>query len=106
MFVLYPLLFRFFIENRPKKGLSPVSLRIVSGTLVSFAIYGLLGVLISEIMWVFYLITPVSKTRKLKIMGRTMSYFQSFILGLSPLVKKKMLQKEHFDKKQIGRAHV
>ncbi len=99
-FVLYPLLFRFFIENRPKKGLSPVSLRIVSGTLVSFAIYGLLGVLISEIMWAFYLIAPVSKTRKLKIMGRTMSCFQGFILGLSPLVKKKMLQKEHFDKKR------
>ena len=99
-FVLYPILFRFFIENRPKKGLSPVSLRVVSGTLVSFAIFGIVGVLISEIMWVFYLLAPVSKTRKLKIMGRTMSCFQGFILGLSPLVKKKMLQKEHFDKKR------
>lgn len=99
-FVLYPILFRFFIENRPKKGLSPVSLRVVSGTLISFAIFGIVGVLVSEIMWVFYLIAPVSKTRKLKLMGRTMSCFQGFILGLSPLVKKKILQKEHFDKKR------
>lgn len=97
-FVLYPLLFKIFIENRPKKGLSPVSLRIVLESLISFALFGVVGVLISVSMRVFYIVAPLSKTRKYKVMGKMMSFFQGFILGLKPTVKRKMLGKEHFDK--------
>ncbi|HUH25075.1 MAG TPA: lysophospholipid acyltransferase family protein, partial [Flavobacterium sp.] len=92
------VLFKIFIENRPKKGLSPVSLRIALESLISFALFGVVGILVSVSMRIFYVLAPVSKTRKYKVMGKMMSFFQGFILGLKPTVKRKMLGKQYFDK--------
>lgn len=99
-FVLYPILFAFFIENRPKKGLSPVSLRIALESIISFAIFGVGGILISSFLRIFQIIAPVSKTTKIKVMGKGMSFFMAFILWLKPWVKKRLIQKQYFDKKR------
>ena len=88
-FVLYPILFKIFIENRPKKGLSPVTLRIALESVVFFGIFGLGGIFISTLSRLFYWLAPISKERKYKIMGRIMSGFMSFILALKLGVRKK-----------------
>src|SRR5690606_5017288 len=80
-FVLYPILFKIFIENRPKKGLSPVTLRIAIESVVFFGIFGLGRMFISTLSRLFYLVTAISKERKYKIMGGIMSGYMSFILA-------------------------
>lgn len=90
-FVLYPLLFKFFIENRPKKGLSPVSLRIAVESLVIFTIFGLGGMIVSLLLRIFYWIAPLKKQRKYQLMSRIMSWFMRFILRLKTQLRLELI---------------
>ena len=98
-FVLYPLLFKFFIENRPKKGLSPVTLRIATESMIFFVIFGLGGILVSVFLRLFYWIAPIKKEKKYLLMSQMMSRFMSFILRLKWGVKLNNVQ-NHPSKEQ------
>ena len=48
-FVFYPTIFGFFISNRPRKGLSPISLRLLLYSICSMLYYVVLSVVLSNI---------------------------------------------------------
>lgn len=90
-FVLYPLLFKFFIENRPRKGKSPVPLRIATESILFYTIFGLGGIVLSTFLRIFYWIAPLSKLKKRTIMATCMSKFMAFILSLKLGIKQKAI---------------
>ncbi|MCP1996326.1 MMPL family transporter [Flavobacterium sp. HSC-61S13] len=102
-FVLYPILFRTFITNRPKKGKSPLTLRLFFHSCLSFLYYGLVGVLFSLIIRLFMIIAPVSKLKKYKVFSKGMSWFMTSVLYLNPFVKKGLINRtgEDFSKPAI-----
>lgn len=77
-FSFYPLLFKFFIENRPKKGKSPVSLRLALGGILSFG-YFFLGCLFASFFSLIYILLPFPSKRKKQIQMQTVyrKFFKS-----------------------------
>ncbi|WP_430614466.1 MMPL family transporter [Flavobacterium sp. JP2137] len=102
-FVLYPLLFRVFIINRPKHGKSPITLRLFFHSCFSFLYYGLVGVLFSLSTRLFMIVAPVSKLKKYRVFSKGMSWFMTSVLYLNPFVKKGLLNRneEDFSKSAI-----
>lgn len=102
-FVLYPILFRTFITNRPKNGKSPLTLRLFFHSCLSFLYYGLVGVLFSLIIRLFMIVAPVSKLKKYKVFSKGMSWFMTSVLYLNPFVKKGLINRtgEDFSKPAI-----
>ncbi len=102
-FVLYPILFRTFITNRPKKGKSPLTIRLFFHSCLSFLYYGLVGVLFSLIIRLFMIVAPVSKLKKYKVFSKGMSWFMTSVLYLNPFVKKGLINRtgEDFSKPAI-----
>ena len=85
-FVFYPLLFQWVIGNRPKKGLSPVSLSLFVQSVLFFAYYAIVGVLLSFILRIILL--PFSQQKRYRYFGHAMSWFMTSVLYLKPTVKK------------------
>lgn len=102
-FVLYPILFRTFIINRPKAGKSPLTLRLFFHSCLSFLYYGLVGVTFSLIIRLFMIVAPVSKLKKYKVFSKGMSWFMTSVLYLNPFVKKGLINRtgEDFSKPAI-----
>ncbi len=74
-FSFYPLLFKFFIENRPKKGKSPVSLRLALSGIISFS-YFFLGCLSASFFSLIYILFPFPAKKKKQIqMQKTFGKF-------------------------------
>ena len=102
-FIFYPILFRFFISNRPKKGKSPMTLWLSIQSAIFFLYFGLFGTLTSLILRFLMIILPISKEKKYKLFGWGMSTFMKSVLMLKPAVAKKMINpfNEDFKKQSI-----
>lgn len=102
-FVLYPRLYRFCFTNRQQKGKSPITLRLVLFSIVSFTYFGVCGVLYSFIARILMFILPMRKVVKLRLFGKGMSLYMASVLYLNPFVKKGIInkQKEDFKKPAV-----
>ncbi|MDM1549030.1 MMPL family transporter [Empedobacter falsenii] len=102
-FIFYPILFRFFISNRPKKGKSPMTLWLAIQSGIFFIYFGLFGTITSLILRFLMLILPISKEKKYKFFGWGMSTFMKSVLMLKPTVVKKIINpnQEDFKKQSI-----
>lgn len=97
---LYPFWFRFFITNRAKKGLSPVSFRLFIRSVISFLYYGL-GGLVFSLLGSFFI--KKSKGKTLDIIKLILAKFLTSVLYSSPFVKKRVIKNsaEDFSKPAV-----
>lgn len=102
-FIFYPILFRFFISNRPKRGKSPMTLWLAIQSAIFFIYFGLFGTITSLILRFLMLVLPISKEKKYKLFGWGMSTFMKSVLMLKPTVIKKIINpnQENFTKQSI-----
>lgn len=102
-FVFYPILFKFFFENRVKKGKSPISLRLLLHSFFSFTYYGLGGLLIAVLGPVLLFLVPVKKERKMLWFRKVISVYLKSVLYTNPFVVKKVLNpyNETFQKPSV-----
>lgn len=97
---LYPFWFRLLITNRAKKGLSPITFRLLLNSGLSFLYYGLGGLLFSFIGSIF---VKNSKGKTLDLIKLITAKFLTSVLFSNPFVKKKVIRntKEDFSKPAI-----
>jgi 1-acyl-sn-glycerol-3-phosphate acyltransferase len=97
---LYPFWFRLLITNRAKKGLSPITFRLLIISVISFLYYGLGGMLFSAIGSFF---VKNSKGKTLNIIKLILAKFLTSVLYSNPFVKKKVITnpKEDFSKPAV-----
>lgn len=97
---LYPFWFRFFITNRAKKGLSPITLRLLLRAIFSFTYYGLGGMVFSAFGSIFI---KNSKGRTLDIIKLILAKFLTSVLYSTPLVRKRVIRNtaEDFSKPAV-----
>ncbi|MDO5608178.1 MAG: MMPL family transporter [Capnocytophaga sp.] len=102
-FVLYPLLFGFFITNRPKNGKSPITLKLFLHSMVSFAYYALGGLLITLFGTLVMAFIPNIKQKKLLGFKKFVTLFTTSVLYSNPFVRKSVLnpQGENFTKPAV-----
>lgn len=91
---LYPFWFRFFITNRAKKGLSPITFRLLLNSIVSFLYYGLGGLIFSAFGSFF---VKNSKGKTLDIIKLILAKFLTSVLYSNPFVKKKVIKNPNED---------
>lgn len=91
---LYPFWFRFFITNRAKKGLSPITFRLLFNSLISFLYYGLGGLIFSAFGSFF---VKNSKGKTLDIIKLILAKFLTSVLYSNPFVKKKVIKNPNED---------
>ncbi len=101
--VLFPILYRIGITNRPKKGKFPITLRLLIHSTLSFLYYGLGGIFLSVFGQLLLKLAPVKKETKMKWFRQTMSLFMKSVLYTNPFVCKRVLNenKENFDKPAV-----
>ncbi len=102
-FIFYPILFRFFISNRPNQGKSPMTLWLAIQSGIFFIYFGLFGTITSLILRFLMLILPITKEKKYRLFGWGMSTFMKSVLMLKPTVIKKIINpnQEDFKKQSI-----
>jgi hypothetical protein len=102
-FSLYPLLFKFCIENRPKKGKSPVSFRIFFFSVTSFLYYGLGGIVYSIFGMVFMVLFPMKKESKQRLYRKVIAKFIKSVMYSNVGLKNKLNNphNEKFEKPAI-----
>jgi len=99
-FTIQPLLFLLFIGSKQK---SPISLRLLIHSVLSFGYYGSGGLLLSIWSVTIMKILPFNKKVKMKWFHRTISKFMKSVLYTNPFVRKKVinLSGEDFSKPAI-----
>ncbi|MFY7815272.1 MAG: MMPL family transporter, partial [Chryseobacterium taeanense] len=97
---LYPFWFRLLITNRARKGLSPITFRLLLHSILSFLYYGLGGLFFSLIISPF---TKNSKGRVLNFFKLISARFLTSVLFTNPWVRKKIIKdtKEDFSKPAV-----
>lgn len=102
-FIFYPILFKICVFNRVKKGKSPISLRLLIHSTISFIYYGLGGFLLSLTGQLVMKVVPLKRETKMMWFRRTMSKFMKSVLYTNPFVKKEIVNKngETFDKPAV-----
>jgi hypothetical protein len=102
-FIFYPILFRICFFNRVKKGKSPISLRLLVHSTLSFLYYGLGGLVFSLIGKVILFLIPANKEKKMMWFRIIISNFMKSVLYSNPFVKKKIVNnyKEDFSKPAV-----
>ena len=102
-FVFYPLLFKIAFTNRVKKGKSPISLRLLLHSTLSFIYYGLGGFMFSGFGQIMMKLLPVNKTIKMQWFRKAMSKFMKSVLYTNPFATKRIINKnsEDFSKPAI-----
>ena len=102
-FIFYPILFRICFFNRVKKGKSPISLRLLVHSTLSFIYYGLGGLFFSFLGKIFLFIIPTKKENKMMWFRIIISNFMKSVLYSNPFVKKKIINnyKEDFSKPAV-----
>lgn len=102
-FSLYPLLFKTFIEKRPSKGKSPISLRLFISAVLSFFYYGAGGVIYSLLGIIFMTLIPVKKEKKQGWYRKVIAMFIKSVLYSNYGVKNKVNNphNEKFEKPAI-----
>jgi len=91
---LYPFWFRLLITSRAKKGLSPITFRMLINAVLSFLYYGLGGLIFSAIGSIF---VKNSKGRTLDIIKLILAKFLTSVLYTNPFVKKKLIKNPNED---------
>jgi len=102
-FVFYPILFAICITNRPKKGKSPISLRLLVHSTLSFIYYGTGGLIFSFFGRIILYLLPVNAKTRTSWFRKIISKFMKSVLYSNPFVKKKIvnLHGEKFEKSAI-----
>lgn len=102
-FIFYPILFRICFFNRVKKGKSPISLRLLVHSTLSFLYYGLGGLFFSLIGKIILFLIPVNKEKKMMWFRIIISNFMKSVLYSNPFAKKKIVNnyKEDFSKPAV-----
>jgi 1-acyl-sn-glycerol-3-phosphate acyltransferase len=102
-FIFYPILFKICFFNRVKKGKSPISLRLLLHSTLSFIYYGLGGLVFSFTGKLMLKILPVKKEVKIMWFRIIISNFMKSVLYTNPFVKKQIINKygETFDKPSV-----
>lgn len=102
-FIFYPLLFRICFINRVKKGKSPITLRLLIHSTLSFLYYGLGGLFFSFFGKMFLFLMPVNKERKMMWFRIIISKFMKSVLYSNPFMYKKIVNnfKEDFSKPAV-----
>ncbi|WP_166921467.1 1-acyl-sn-glycerol-3-phosphate acyltransferase [Flavobacterium poyangense] len=102
-FIFYPILFKLFLSNRPKKGNAPFELRTFIHGVLSFAYYGLGGLLMSLFSLIIMPIIPLNEKTKMKGFRYAISKFMKSVLYTNPYIHKKVINNfnENFEKPAI-----
>ncbi|WP_299517258.1 1-acyl-sn-glycerol-3-phosphate acyltransferase, partial [uncultured Flavobacterium sp.] len=102
-FVFYPILFTICIINRPKRGNSPISLRLLVHSTLSFIYYGTGGLVFSFFGRIILYLLPVNAKTRTSWFRKIISKFMKSVLYSNPFVKKKIvnLHDEKFEKSAI-----
>lgn len=96
-FTIQPLLFLLFIGTKNKR---PISLRYFVHSVLSFAYFGLGGLLFSLYAWVVTLLNPTQPKKENLGFHKSVSKLMKSVLYTNPFVKKQVLNptKETFEK--------
>lgn len=102
-FIFYPILFRFALTRRVRKGKAPLELRTLLQSILLFAYYGIGAFVLSIVSLVFVTILPAKRQWKMRAFRYVLSKFMGSVLYLNPFVKKKIINpyNENFDKPAI-----
>lgn len=102
-FIFYPILFKLFISNRSKKGNPPFHLRTFVHGVISFAYYGLGGIIMSIFSFTLMPILPLSAKTKMKAFRYVVSKFMKSVLYSNPFIRKKVINNfnETFEKPAV-----
>ncbi len=97
---LYPFWFRLLITNRAKKGLSPITFRLLINSVFSFLYYGLGGLVFSAVGSIF---VKKSKGKTLDFIKLLLAKFLVSVLYTNPFVKKRVIKNpnENFSKPAV-----
>lgn len=102
-FVFYPVLFNICIEQRPLKGKSPASLRLLLTAVVSYLYYGVGGVFYSIFGVFFMRFVPIKKDKKERWYRRVIAKFIKSVMYTNPGLTNRLLNPSHeqFEKPAI-----
>jgi len=95
-FIVQPVIFGLFVENRIKKKKAPVTFLPFLLSISSFA-YFLSGCLFLHSKLVTILLLPISKIRKKKMINNSLAFFAKTVIYSGPHVKKTFSGTEHMD---------
>ncbi|MHA7057017.1 MMPL family transporter [Aquimarina sp. M1] len=96
-FTIQPMLFRLFITNRAKKGLTPLKIRQTLWSLFSFGYFIVGGFIVSLLSSLIIPWFPVNKKRKMAVFHKIVSKLMRSVLYSNPFVKKRILNPENED---------
>lgn len=94
-FIFYPILFKVFLSNRPKKGNPPFKLRTFIHGVISFAYYGLGGIVMSIFSFTLMPIIPLKAKTKMKAFRYVVSKLMKSVLYSNPFIRKKIVNDYH-----------
>ncbi len=102
-FIFYPILFKVFLSNRSKKGNPPFQLRTFIHGVISFAYYGLSGIVMSIFSFTLMPIIPLSAKTKMKGFRYVVSKLMKSVLYSNPFINKKIINNfnESFEKPAV-----
>lgn len=102
-FIFYPILFKVFLSNRPKKGNPPFKLRTFIHGVISFTYYGLGGFVMSVFSFTLMPIIPLSAKTKMKGFRYVVSKLMKSVLYSNPFIRKKVINNynETFEKPAV-----
>ena len=102
-FVLYPYIFRICFTNRQRKGKSPISLRLLLHSSLSFIYFGLCGAFYSLVIRLVMILMPWSEKRKMIVFRKGMGMYMKSVLYSNPFVLKQVKNPydERFEKPAI-----
>ena len=92
-FIFYPILFKFCFFNRVKKGRSPITLRLLLHSTLSFIYYGFGGAIFSLIGRIILRFIPVKAELRVMWFRVIISNFMKSVLYSNPFVKKQIVNK-------------
>ena len=90
-FIFYPILFKVFLSNRSKKGNPPFQLRTFIHGVISFAYYGLSGIVMSIFSFTLMPIIPLNAKTKMKGFRYVVSKLMKSVLYSNPFISKKII---------------
>jgi 1-acyl-sn-glycerol-3-phosphate acyltransferase len=95
-FIIQPVLFKLFVENRIKRKKAPVTLLSFIISISSFT-YFLSGCLFLHSKLITILLLPISKVRKKQMINSSLAFFAKTVIYSGPHVKKNFSGTEHMD---------
>ncbi|WP_378175353.1 1-acyl-sn-glycerol-3-phosphate acyltransferase [Aquimarina sp. SS2-1] len=96
-FTIQPMLFRLFITNRVKKGLTPLRIRQTLWSIFSFGYFIIGGFIISILSSLIIPWFPVSMKKKMAFFHKIVSKLMGSVLYSNPFVKKRVFNPTNED---------